>query len=327
MKPIGIAVWGLGNHAVKRILPAIYSNTHLELIGICSRSEEKVKKAISSWNCEGWTSTEKMLGSKKVDVVYIATPIGLHYDFSLMALKAKKHVWCEKPLTNGLKETKHLISTAKKQNRAIYEAFMYIHHPQFLKLKEMIESQNFGKLQAITCKFGVPGLIEPGFRYDESLGGGAFWDLGSYPISICLALLNYESQEVIFSELLRSEKNNIDIEGRALLNSSRGVRSYVEWSLEAGYKNEIDLWFEEGSIFADKIFSKPENFDAAIIQRDKNGNKNVINIERSEQFCAMFDEFATRIRNGNVSQNEYKFILKRAALMEKIKNKSIESHR
>ena len=89
-----MAVWGLGNHAINRILPALASIDEVKLVGVCSRNRKVVDDCAKQWECHGWISPSEMLDCDNVDVVYIATPIGVHFSLSEQALKAGKHVWC-----------------------------------------------------------------------------------------------------------------------------------------------------------------------------------------------------------------------------------------
>ena len=65
--------------------------------------------------------------------MYIATPIGVHFKLAIQALKAGKHVWCEKPLTCDYEDAKSLVYLAKQYQLMLTETFMYLHHPQFFK--------------------------------------------------------------------------------------------------------------------------------------------------------------------------------------------------
>ena len=127
----GIAVWGLGRHAIKRIIPVLFSLKELSLVGICSRDQESVIDCSSKWDCIGWTDHTEMLKSSRVDIVCIATPIGVHANQVTQALEAGKHVWCEKPLTCNYEDTKLLLLLAKRRKKILAECFMYLHHPQF----------------------------------------------------------------------------------------------------------------------------------------------------------------------------------------------------
>ena len=318
MKVINIAVWGLGRHALVRILPAIKSFNKFSLIGVCSRNEKLVTKASSELNCKGWISPVKMLSDIKVDVIYIATPIGVHAEQVSQALRAGKHVWCEKPLTCNYEDSKKLVSIAKKNNRMLVEAFMYLYHPQFEKVQNYIDDKSNGKVYSLICRFGMPALENPGFRSNKSLGGGAFWDIASYPVSAVLALFSSKKVKILFSEIVHKEGSSVDTGGRALLRFSQGTSAYLEWEMGVSYKNEIDLWSERGSFFTDKIFSKPENYETKYRIRDSKGNEYIENGLISEQFIDMFQFFYNIYYSPNLIYKEYQCILDRARVLDEI---------
>jgi len=254
MNVFGIAVWGLGNHALNRILPAIYSTNELSLIGVCSRTKKSVLECAEQWDCHGWTNFNEMLNNPDIDIVYLATPIGTHFTLATQALKAGKHVWCEKPLTCDYEDTKSLINLAKKNKKMLTEAFMYLHHPQFGKVQNYVSNSKIDRVRSVICRFGIPTLDNPGFRNDSSLCGGAFWDVASYTVSAVLALFPGQYANVLFSEIHNKQGSSVDTEGRAILRFSQGVLAYLEWGVGVGYKNEIDIWSESSSFLQIKYF-------------------------------------------------------------------------
>ena len=318
MNTLGIAIWGLGNHALNRILPALSSIKELSLIGVCSRTEKKVVECAQQWNCYGWTDPNDMLNNPNIDIVYLATPIGVHFKLAVQALKAGKHVWCEKPLTCNYEDTKTLVHLARESKRMLTEAFMYLHHPQFSKVKNLVNDRKTGKVHSAICRFGMPILKDPGFRHDSSLCGGALWDVATYTVSAVLALFPNQHVQVLFSEVRKKENFPVDTEGRALLRFSHGTIAYLEWGIGVGYKNEIDLWSEKGSFFTDKIFSKPENYQPVYRIRDKNGNESLDYGDKSEQFTKMFYNFHSMFDSPVKFGVEYESILERARVMDEI---------
>lgn len=318
MNKLGIAIWGLGNHARNRILPELSSIKELSLIGVCSRTEKKVKESAKHWNCLGWTNPNDMLNHPNVDIVYLATPIGVHFDLAVQALKADKHVWCEKPLTCNYEDTRILIDLARKRKKMLAEAFMYLHHPQFSKVFNLVNDRKNGKVHSVICRFGMPILNDPGFRHDPSLCGGALWDVATYTVSAVLALFPKQHAQVLFSEVLKKENFPVDNDGRALLRFSHGATAYLEWGIGIGYRNEIDIWFDKGSFFTDKIFSKPENYQPVYQIRDKYGNESLDYGDKLEQFNKMFYDFYNIIESPVKIGVEYEVILERARIMNQI---------
>ena len=320
MNDYRISVWGLGNHACKRILPAISNLKEFTLVGVCSRSVKMVTTYAKELSCNGWTEPLDMLNNEMIDIVYISTPIGVHYDMTSMALDASKHVWCEKPLTCNFIHTKKLIDLAKKNKKMLAEAFMFFYHPQFKKIQNLVKGKELGAVHSVICRFGIPTLEEPGFRENADLGGGAFWDVGSYTVAAVLGLFNDQNVKILFSEIIKDENLPVDTKGRAILQFSQGTIAYLEWGIGVAYKNEIDLWAENGSFYTDKIFSKPENYLPVYRVRNQYGEETFVNGEKSEQFIEMFRAFSN-ISNSSIKiEEEYKRIYRRAKVMDEIVN-------
>lgn len=313
-----VAVWGLGNHAKNRILPTLAALDEVRLLGVCSRSADTVIEMANQWDCYGWYSSEEMLSHPDLDVVYIASPIALHYSMASQALKAGKHVWCEKPLTCDSRDTKALVSLAEKHGKVLNESFMYLYHPQFKKVKKFVDESK--DIKSVVCRFGLPDIAAPGFRNDPKLCGGAFWDVASYNISALLALFPDQQVELLFSELIQKKGSPVDNEGRAILRFSNGVTAYLEWAIGVAYKNEIDLWSIDGSMFTDKIFSKPVGYKPTFYLRDLNGNIHLEEEEECDQFMEMFRYFADMMGDDVRIMAERQSILRRAELMCDIVN-------
>ena len=318
MTILNIAVWGLGSHAKNRILPLLSTTDKIKMVGVCSRDGEMVKICAEQWSCYGWNDPLQMLNSNEVDVVYIATPIGTHFSLARQAIEAGKHVWCEKPLTCSYSDTQTLVLLAEEKGKILTESFMYLFHPQFQRVKKFVGDSK--RIYSVICRFGIPNLDKPGFRNNPKLCGGALWDVATYTTSALLSLFPDQQVEVIFAEVLTKDSSQVDSEGRVVLRFSQGVTAYLEWGVGVAYKNEIDLWAEDGSFFTDKIFSKPKEYQPQYRIRDLHGNENVENGEQSEQFMEMFHNFARIMSDKEEAIAEKKSILQRAKLMNDIVN-------
>jgi len=315
---IKIVVWGLGNHACKKIIPALSNAKEFTLFGVCSRNENVVKSVSEDFNCDGWIDSKSMLATKKINTVFISTPIGVHFELTKIALNAKKNVICEKPLTSSLEDTKNLLNLATKNKKMLAEAFMFLHHPQFKKIQSILKNNELGKVHSVICRFGIPDLDQPGFRNDSALGGGAFWDVGSYTVAAVLELFNNQNPTVLFAEVSKHKSSKVDTEGRAIIQFSLGTIAYLEWGVGVAYKNEIDLWADNGSFYTDKIFSKSENYLPVYRIRNQYGEESFVDGECSDQFIEMFSSFAEISKSPFKIEEEYERIYKRARVMDQI---------
>src|SRR4051812_26710664 len=115
---LGFALVGVGNigdfHA-----RAIAETNGAKLISVFSRSADKTKLFAEKYNVEPAESLDSLLARKDVDVVCVTTPSGNHSEIVLPALRAGKHVLCEKPLEINLDRIDEMVEEAKKQKRIL----------------------------------------------------------------------------------------------------------------------------------------------------------------------------------------------------------------
>jgi len=318
VKVLNVAVWGIGRQAINRIIPAILLMEGLVLTGVCSRNQVTINSCIEQFNCIGWKNPNEMLNYNGIDVIFVASPIGLHAQHIKLALESGKHVWCEKPLTCKYSDTVSLVGIAKQKKLMLTEGFMFLYHPQFERIQSFVRDNQSNGIKSIVCRFGMPFLDSPGFRDNPKLCGGAFWDVGSYTVAAVLSLFPHQGVEVVFSEIINKPNSNVDFEGRAVLKFSEGATAYLEWGFGASYKNDIDIWANDSSMFIDKVFSKPVNFQPKFYIRNKTGKMRIVKGEKSEQFQDMFLNYHNSYNSQSKMNIEYMEILQRSKIMDKI---------
>jgi len=318
MTPARVAVWGLGRHAINKLLPAVHAAQGLQLYGVCSRNAAQVSDCAESWGCKGWTTPGAMLSDPSVDIVYVATPIGLHAEHGRQVLGAGKHLWCEKPLTSRLQDTLDLLRLAEDRNRSVCEGLMYLYHPQFRQLAGYVGEARLGRLKSISCRFGIPRMAQSGFRSDPLLGGGAFLDVGCYPVSAIAALFGEQVPNVLYSFIDAADGSAVDTSGHALIEGPKGVVAHAQWGINCAYRNEIDLWCDQGSVFTDRIFSKNPDYVPAFLIRDLQGSTTTEHGVANNHFVSMLEQFGRIIHDSPAAELERARIETRARLMDRI---------
>ena len=318
MRPMRVVVWGLGRHAINKILPAVSAASGLELYGVCSRDARSVSACSEMWKCKGWTEAASMLRDPSADIVYVATPIGLHAEHGKQVLDARKHLWCEKPLTCQLQNTLELLESSKRQGLSICEGLMYLHHPQFRQLSKYITDGRLGSIKSIVCRFGIPRLEHAGFRFDPALGGGALFDVGCYPISAIQALFPEENPNVSYASIVTRDGSAVDTDGHAVIALSNGAVANLEWGVNCAYRNEIDIWGERGSVFTDKIFSKPIDHIPVFRLRDTQGAETTEYGEANDHFVSMLQYFRGMIDDLRAAEAERSRVARRAEVLDRI---------
>lgn len=322
MRVLRVAVWGLGPHAIKNILPALSACPGLDIAGVCSRNADVVARIATEHSCAGWNDPATMLTDPAVDCVYLATPIGVHASHARMVLAAKKHLWCEKPLAESGTQAATLVAMSRDKGVSIAEGFMYLYHSQFAFLRETLNSGRLGLVQSISLRFGIPPLERPGFRNDPTMGGGAFLDVGSYPISAIAALFADADPEVLFATISAPPESAVDTEGRAVLRYSTGVHVALEWRVNSAYRSDIDFWGTLGSMSSERIFSKPADYIPRFRFLDVRGNERNEAGEAGDHFLAMFNVFLNLVDDSAAAERERRQVERRARLAEMIRLQS-----
>ena len=183
--------WGiLGTANVARwgMIPGMKKATNCELYAIAGRSLEKAKAFQEQYGFEkAYGSYDELLADKDVQAVYIPLPNDIHIKWVKAALKAGKHVLCEKPMAMNAEEAKEMYRTAAECGKFLMEAYAYLHSPYVAALCEDIRSGIIGDVYYIDTAFVTQGYKED-FRLHKEFGGGAMYDLGCYCTTMILTL-------------------------------------------------------------------------------------------------------------------------------------------
>ena len=304
-----VAVWGLGQHAINNIIPALQASSHFTLYGVCSRNISNLEKISGEFLCNSWKTPEEMLQDNSIDVVCLSTPPGLHYSQGLMILNSQKHFWCEKPLTTNNQNSLELLSIAKSRKLSIFEGFMYLYHPQFLKLKEILLEELLGTLKEIKIRFELPKLDNPGYREAKDLGASALFDLGVYPISLILNLFGKRNINILSVDL-NDGIDGFDLGGKIIIEINHKLRCSMEWSYNKEYLHEISIKGSNGVLFSENIFSKKPDYLPYFKIMDQNDNFYKIESTKANHFELMLDSFYWSI------EDQEKMDIQRDAILE-----------
>jgi predicted dehydrogenase len=178
-------VLGTARIATAHVIPAFQYAEHAVVLAIASRDLERAGAVARSLGlARAYGSYEELLADSEIDAVYIPLPNDLHVPWSIRALKAGKHVLCEKPIGLSVSEAHRLVDAARRYpNLKIMEAFMYRFHPQWQHTKEMVDSGAVGELRTIHSFFSYSNIDPSNIRNQPAHGGGGLMDIGCYNIS------------------------------------------------------------------------------------------------------------------------------------------------
>jgi len=202
---LGFAVVGLGKLSQGEIIPGLRQAKSAKLVALVSGHPDKAKRiadaeglpADAIYNYENF---DRIAKDPRIQIVYIVLPNSMHAEFTIRALKAGKHVLCEKPMATSLEECQAMIDAAKKADRKLMIAYRCHYEPRNLAAMRAVRSGKLGKPRLFVTDMGRQAdLSDPSdaWRVDKKLAGsGALGDMGIYGISAARYMLNEEPVEV-----------------------------------------------------------------------------------------------------------------------------------
>ena len=194
--------WGVMSTAsigMRQVIPAMQWGEHCEILAIASRNLEKAQAAARQLGIpKAYGTYEELLADPHIDAVYIPLPNHLHVPWSIKALDAGKHVLCEKPIGLTVAQAQELLNAAQKRpHLKVMEAFMYRHHPQWQRARQLVVEGKIGDLRTVQSFFSYYKTDPDNIRNRAETGGGGLMDIGCYAISVARFLFGAEPQRVL----------------------------------------------------------------------------------------------------------------------------------
>ena len=227
---INFGVIGASGIADRRTIPeGIIPASNANLVAVMGRSEQRTRHVAEKYGVKWYLKEEELLDDKEVEAVYIATPNYLHAQQTLSAIRAGKHVLCEKPMAMNTKEAEKMIEEAEKNERKLAIGYMMRFHAWHQKLKQMIESGEIGTpvmgRAELTCWYP---RIEDAWRQDPSLGGGgALFDMGSHCIDLLEMLLGRTVEITAFTDTIVQDYP-VEDSSVVILHFENGAMGFVD---------------------------------------------------------------------------------------------------
>ncbi len=223
--------WGILSTAkigTEKVIPAMQQGQSCEVTAIASRGLDRAQAAAGELGIpKAYGSYEELLADADIDAIYNPLPNHLHVSWSIKALEAGKHVLCEKPigLTSG--EGQQLVDAGKQHpNLKLMEAFMYRHHPQWQRARQLVNDGQIGELRTINSFFSYFNDDPTNIRNIADIGGGALMDIGCYPISVSRFIFGAEPDRV-FGTVEYDPDLKTDRLASAILDFGRGTSTFT----------------------------------------------------------------------------------------------------
>jgi D-xylose 1-dehydrogenase (NADP+, D-xylono-1,5-lactone-forming) len=226
--------WGILGTAdiARRFLRHAREARDAEFVAVGSRSAERANEFAQEFGIErAHGSYEDLLEDRDVDVVYVSVPNSLHHRWTMAAVRAGKHVLCEKPYSRFPDEVDEAFDAAGRAGLHVMEAFMWRHSRQAQRFVELLGDA--GELRAIRATFSFSiGSLED-VRLAPELDGGSLMDVGCYCVSGARLLAGREPLRVSGTQLVGP--SGVDVRFAGLLDFGDGLAATIHSGFDADH--------------------------------------------------------------------------------------------
>ena len=278
--------WGIigGGRIARTFATDINFAPHATLAAVASRQLSRAQVFADEFSVPtAYGSYEEILADPTIDAIYIATPHSHHKEQSIAALRAGKHVLCEKPATISPAELEEVIAVAVQEQRYFMEGMWSYFMPVIQKAREWVDGGRIGKLCHVKAEFGFPMPYDPDSRlYSDRLGGGCLLDIGIYPIAMAWLFLqrdpdtqtvwhhkadNGVEDDVVILNTYSDSQNNSDATAQLTTSFRSKLNNYLTLIGDRGTLTIADYWAAREV----KLYQGPDCIDRFAVQRHQQG--------------------------------------------------------
>ena len=288
--------------AREQLIPAIHQADNAQLAAIASRKEKKARSLAQVCGAaSAFGSYEDMLASDTIDAVYIPLPTSQHVEWTLKAIKAGKHVLCEKPISLKASDINKLIKARNDSGLVVSEAFMVTYHPQWLKVKELVSKGAIGKLRMIDAAFSYFNRDAKNMRNRPELGGGALPDIGVYPTVAARFVTGQEPVSLSATVEFDPDFGTDCYAHTQIAFQDFDMRMYV--STQMALRQSIVFHGEKGFIEVSAPFnSNLYEGDEVRVHNQEHNETRVYRYSGHNQYCSQVEAFSKAV-SANMSAN------------------------
>lgn len=195
---------------------------------------ERAQAFVKEFGGEAVRDWRDVADASDVDAVIICTPNHLHAEIALAALKAGKHVLCEKPLARTLEEAESLVKAATLSKKVLKCGFNHRYHPGVFKAKQIVDKGEIGKIHFIRARYGICG--RPDYSQEwrmnaDQVGGGHLMEHGIHVIDLFRWFMGDIDQASGFTASYVVKAGDLEDNAFALFKSKKGSVAQLHSSL------------------------------------------------------------------------------------------------
>ena len=287
-------VLGASKFALEHLTPAIQLAKNNRFKALASGSKEKAAAFVElEPEIELYESYDELLADDGVDAVYIPLPNTMHVDWTIRAIKSGKHVLCEKPVAMRAEEINELIKLRDDTGLLVAEAYMIVHHPQWQKAREIVQSDILGDLIQVDSVFSYNNKADlENIRNNSKMGGGGLPDIGVYTLGSVRFVTGQEPVAIQHADI--KYENGVDVWALAAFDFPKFKFTSIT-SMRMAPRQEVTFQGTEGFIKLTAPFNPMVYDKAEIIQRMNDGTEIVFSYPGVSHYANQIEAFSDAV--------------------------------
>jgi xylose dehydrogenase (NAD/NADP) len=278
------------------VLAGARESRRVRFVAVASRDAARAEAYAREHGLErAHGSYEALLADPDVEAVYVSLPNSFHVEWSIRALRAGKHVLCEKPLTRDPAEAERVFDVAEQEGRLVMEAFMWAHAPQVRRARELIDEGAIGELRLVRSTHAFTADDPRDIRLLTELDGGSLMDVGCYCVHA--SRLFAGEPERVYGEPVRNEAG-LDVRLAGTLLFPGGVVGHFDSGLDVPAREELELVGATGALF----LSDPWHAFEPRLELRRDGRVEQIEVGKRDAYGAELDNRALEALHRSAEQ-------------------------
>ncbi len=285
--------WGiLGFARIARLqaIPAILASGNGRVHAIASRDEAKLDEARKLLpDVVGHKSYDDLIRDPAVQAVYVPLPNSLHHQWVIAALNAGKHVLCEKPLALDAAQAREMAAAARINGRLLMEGFMYRYTDRTKQLRTVLDSGELGEIHHVNASFRFLLDRTGTIKTQPSLGGGALYDVGVYPLNLLGIVTG--SQRPVACHTEAEFADGVDVNTSVLLRYASGLLATLHCGFNAFGQMGAEIVGTKGRLIIPDAFVG----EAGTLALVTAGGTQSLPVAATERYTEQFKDFAAAV--------------------------------
>ncbi|MDE9449285.1 Gfo/Idh/MocA family oxidoreductase [Aliiroseovarius sp. Z3] len=293
-------ILGASKFALNHMGPAIHAAGNAQLTALATSSLEKAKGfKLFRPELKVHESYDALLDDPDIDAVYIPLPNSLHVEWAHKAARAGKHVLVEKPIAMKAEEIDDLTALRDKTGLLIAEAYMIVHHPQWIRARDLVQSGAIGRVDHVDTAFSYDNRTDTkNVRNDPDLGGGGIRDIGVYTYSSVRFVTGAEPAEI--SARIKTE-NGVDTWAQVVgeMEGPLGRFTYSAiTSMRLSPRQEVVFQGDAGEIRLTAPFNPGVFGQAELEVRRPDGTRTIESWPQTNHYILQVENFGRAVHEG-----------------------------